>query len=615
MTTKSFTGVTILALLITAAACAADAEAFRPWAETGDGIGGGNHVSLGFERLDAFGYAGRSAEDWSRLGQDSFTGLFAWERAAAGGHGLLVRGFGENRADGEFSGSFDVRAGTPGTYAAKAIYRRANRFYDGTIEQAYPMPVPGTALDALPTLTWTRGRLDARYRLSERWSVAAFADDIRREGSKASLARGFGRAGLNPPALKTYDAKTMRAGASVFWRGDGLRADLGVSMAKVEGDRARGDAHATVDDRTSTTVQGGVAWDAGEKLTLLARGAGTSTESLPLETTSAQVGYGLDHHAGTGVLAALWRPARDWSVKLSGRLHTLDVDGGVDGEVYVDRSRSRATMSLDAGWRADARTRVDVRIRRDVSELDETVTPYTPQLLPVTPLDDATDQTRSTTTLAVKARRRLNADMSLKARLELRSEDVEERDVASSRYFMGDRTVDTFRGGLGLAGRPTSTVRFEVGGEMLRRTFERSDVDGVENTFDADRVTGTLNWFAGERLSFFGAASWGHETADLPDGTEAPNGAAAIVYDTTTLRLAPGAVLSLRNGLRLEAQWELVQNRDSVENDYDRLTVRAGYPLGKKATVTAMFRRYELDENRWDDYILDLYALGLSTTF
>lgn len=615
MTTKSFTGVTILALLIAAAACAAETETFRPWSETGDGIGGGNHVTLGFERLDAFGYEGRFAEDWSRLGQDSFTGLFAWERAAASGHDLLVRGFGENRADGEFSGSFDVRAGTPGTYAAKAIYRRANRFYDGTIEQAYPMPVPGTALDVLPALTWTRGRLDARYRLDQRWSVSAFADDIRREGSKASLARGFGSAGLNPPALKTFDTKTMRAGATVYWRGDGLRADLGVVVAKDEGDRARNAAHTYVDDRTSTTVQGGVAWDAGGKLTLLARGSGTSTESTALETTSAEVAQQLDQHAGTGVLAALWRPTRQWNVKLSGRLHTLDVDGGLADEIHVDRNRSRATMSLDAGWRADARTRVDVRIRRDVSELDETVTEYVPALLPVAPMDDATDQTRSTTTLGLKARRRLNADMSLKARLEVRSEDVEERDVASSRYFIGDRTVDTFRGGLGLTGRPSARVRFEVGGEMLRRTFERTDVDGVENTFDADRVTGTLSWFAHERLSFFGAASWGHETADLPDGAEAPGGAAAIVYDTTTLRLAPGAVLSLRNGLRLEAQWELVQNRDSVENDYDRLTVRAGYPVGEKATVTAMFRRYELDENRWDDYILDLYALGLSTTF
>ena len=61
--------------------------------------------------------------------------------------------------------------------------------------------------------------------------------------------------------------------------------------------------------------------------------------------------------------------------------------------------------------------------------------------------------------------------------------------------------------------------------------------------------------------------------------------------------------------------WEMVRNRDSVENDYDRWTARGSYPLTEKATVTAMFRKYEFDENRWDDYILDLYALMVSTRF
>lgn len=614
MTTKTMTGITVLALLLATFAVAGDAEPFRPWSETGDAVGLTNHVTAGFERLDAFGYAGRAAEDWSRLGQDSFTGLFAWGRTAPSGHNLLLRGFGENRADGEFTGAFDVRAGTPGTYAAKAIYRRANRFYDGTIEQAYPMPVPGTALEPLPALTWTRGRLDARYRLGERWTVRGYADDIRREGDKASLARGFGSAGLNAPALKIFDTKTMRVGADLFWSGNALRADLGVCVGKDEGDRARNDAHLYADDRTRTTVQGGVAWEATDKLTLLGRGAATTVESTSIETTGAEAVSDLEQNATTGVLAALWRPAKAWTARLSGRLHTVDVDGGVADESTVSRERSRATLSADLGWRGSARTRADLRFRHDVSELDETISQDADGVLPVA-VDDVTDQTRTTTTVALKARHRLNPRATLKARLELRSEDVDEKGEASGRYFIGDRTVGTFRGGLGLAARPSAKVRFEAGGEILRRTYERDDVDGVENTFDADRLTGTLSWFAHEKLSFFGAASWGHEKADLPETAVAPAGAAAIVYDTTTLRLAPGAVLNLDNGLRLETQWELIRNRDSVENDYDRFTIRAGYPLGEKATVTAMFRRYELDENRWDDHILDLYAVGVSRSF
>jgi hypothetical protein len=46
-----------------------------------------------------------------------------------------------------------------------------------------------------------------------------------------------------------------------------------------------------------------------------------------------------------------------------------------------------------------------------------------------------------------------------------------------------------------------------------------------------------------------------------------------------------------------------------------RLLLRAGYDVGEKARVTASYRRQEFDENRWDDYILDIYSLSVSGTF
>lgn len=615
MTSKTIASVAVLVLLFAAAVTAGETT-FRPWSETGDDVGLFNHATVGFEVLDAFGYPGRSAEDWSRVGKNSFTGLFAWTTVNENNHRMILRGFGENRSDGEFSGAFDFSTGTPGVYSLDVSYRRANRFYDGTVEQRYPMPTAPLELDPLPALRWRRGRAAGHYALSDALSLRFFADDIRRKGTKASLARGFGATGLNPPALKAFDTKTMRVGGSLAWKREGLRANVGLTVGKDEGDRDRSGTHSSVDDRSLTAVRGGVAWDAGGSLTILGRGGVSTVESKPVETLGAEKAVDLEQSAGTGVVAALWRPSPTLNVRFSGRVHTVAVDGssGVqDGaRTTVDRERTRTTLSAGATWRAARGTRVDLGLRHEVSELDETLAIAADAQLPG---DEVTSQERTTTRMTLKARRRLNARTSLKGELRMDRVEIIQNEDSDVRYWQGDRSFDTFRGSLGLTARPSAAVRLEVGGQVLRRTFKREDVDGVENTFDADRAVATVSWLAGEHLSLYGALSWGHEVYDLPVSATAPDGAADIVYDLTTLRLAPGAVLALSNGLRLEGSWEMVRNRDSVENDYDRWTARGSYPLTEKATVTAMFRKYEFDENRWDDYILDLYALMVSTRF
>ena len=614
MTIKTTTSFALVILMLVSGSLAGE-TAFRPWAETGDEVGLFNHVTVGFESLDEFGYNGRSAEDWSRVGDTAFTGLFAWTTVNENSHFMTLRGFGENRSDGDMTGAFDFSTGTPGVYGLDVQYRRANRFYDGTIEQRHPMPVPPTELDALPSLRWCRGQADGHYALGKSLTLRFFADDIRRKGSKASLARGT--SGLNPPAIKTFDTKSMRLGSSLEWKGSGLRADVGFIMGRDEGDRDRSGTHSTVDDQEMSAVRGGVAWDATKSLTILSRGGLSTVNSKPVETAGGEKSVDLEQSASTGVVAALWRPSSKLNARVSARVHNVEVDGTVGpvatDQTTVDRERSRTTLNAAATWRATGKTRVDLGLRHDVSDLDETLT--TVGTDPVLAGEEVTSQKRTTTRMTIKGRHRLTKSSTLKGELRVDRVDIVQNEPAGERYWQGDRTFDSYRASLGLALRPSSTIRFEFGGQSLHRTFERTDVDDVENTFNADRMTATASWLAGNRLSLYGAFSWGHEIYELTTGAEAPDGAADIVYDTTTLRMAPGAVLSLPKGIRLEGSWELVRNLDSVENDYDRMTVRGSYPLTEKATVTALFRKYEFDENRWDDYILDLYAVMVSTRF
>ena len=88
-----------------------------------------------------------------------------------------------------------------------------------------------------------------------------------------------------------------------------------------------------------------------------------------------------------------------------------------------------------------------------------------------------------------------------------------------------------------------------------------------------------------------------------------------VEYEGTTWRFAPGAILHLRDGLDVEGHYEGVRQRDGVENDHDRWYLTTRYQLTPKVLLTAAYRRLEFDEDRWDDYIADLYSLSLTTRF
>jgi len=68
-------------------------------------------------------------------------------------------------------------------------------------------------------------------------------------------------------------------------------------------------------------------------------------------------------------------------------------------------------------------------------------------------------------------------------------------------------------------------------------------------------------------------------------------------------------------GVRFEDPGDALAEGNQLNSDLTRILTRASYQVSQKMKVTATYRRHEFDENRWDDYIMDLYSLSLSGKF
>ena len=112
-------------------------------------------------------------------------------------------------------------------------------------------------------------------------------------------------------------------------------------------------------------------------------------------------------------------------------------------------------------------------------------------------------------------------------------------------------------------------------------------------------------------MTVLGAVSMGKEDYAI-DGFESEGGQQ---YEGTTWRFSPGMSYRPLADLELEGHYEGVRQRDSIDSDFDRWFFRANYRWNEMTTVAASYRRYEFDENRWDDAITDLYALSFTKRF
>jgi hypothetical protein len=149
-------------------------------------------------------------------------------------------------------------------------------------------------------------------------------------------------------------------------------------------------------------------------------------------------------------------------------------------------------------------------------------------------------------------------------------------------------------------------------------------VGAVETTWQANRLFANLNWQAERRLTVYGMVSYGKETYELVGVQDPAAGAGAFNYDGATLRFMPGAVLRLSRCLQLEGMYEGIRfentghesaQLDAVKADHDRILLRLRWQASERYAAAFTYRRNEFDENRWDDYIQDLYAVSVSGRF
>ncbi len=619
---RTITLLVLFAVLAAAAPLAAGEtgpEIGRVWAEPGEQVGLRNQFTQTVEVRDALGSPAKTAEDWQIVDDIVFGGLFTYHQQKEGGF-FTVRAAGDN--GGESGGGWiGMQAGKTGDWAVAAAYKGFDHYYDRSTEDPYPMEVPPAELDILPTMRRNQAVVEMKKYLGGPYALRMNAgyEYVSQDGEKALLTRSGGL-----PVIEQRTTDFLR-----FWlAGSGsagkLAADWSGDLQVQDGDRDRGapgiyDEHRFDIDATDWSVRVGARYDASPRLRLLASGGTYNRSGEPYDVDGETI-FRLDNEISsqTGVLGLIWRATPDLNVKLSGRFQNRDTDAAADGgsdagdNSVTDIEQTSRQYRLDLNYSGLDRTKLYASYRYGSREKDEVLAVRDLADLGAAVVSQVTDQQKNSGEFVFKGRTRLSRKASVRLRATYRSEDIEETVTGDQlRYWQGDRSENRFRGRASLALVPARDVRLDAGYEMIRQTFERDDVEDVETTWDSDRVYATASWLANDRITVLGSFSMGKEDYAI-DGYD---GALPAEYEGTTYRFSPGVVMRPMDDVSVEGHYEGVRQRDSVDGDYDRWYFRANWRSTEKTCLTASYRRYEFDENRWDDTITDLYALSFTQRF
>ena len=627
--------LTLAALAWTAGAAGGElpARAQRIWAPTGDLIGLQDHATAAYQVLDAHGSEAKGAEDWQLLGKHSGSLLLGWHHAAASGHVLDLRGYGTNEA-----GGLNARVGLAGTLPGKArwsvLFRNADHYFDRTSEMRRPgfkRPPAPPALAATPHLEWRKTDVDLGYRPGGATAVGLTFDRMCREGTRGSLLRalpGTGATGPEAPAVKTYDTERNALAARGRWNPGALSADLEAGYAKAEGTRSLDTRQVHTDDRKQWRVKLDAAYAASPRLRLLGGVAASGLQSEGGQVRTEASASDGETSVTAGRLGLVSRLGRATTVRLAGLVQALDTDARQDGAggilQAVDRERSRREVRASLTHAGLARTRLELRYRYRQSDLDETTAEGgLPGGAGVTRVQ-AVAQDSERHELTFRARRRLGGAAQLRVRAGWHRLEVDET-VGGDAWLwtMGDRERERLAWELALRTAPARALKIDLGWRGWDQTFTRPD-EGSETTWQAGTVFADLNWAAHERAALYGTVSWGSEQVELsgdpvPAGTMGPTS-----YDGTTLRFMPGATVRVLAAVWCDAMYEGVRFEDdpagspaldALQADHDRVLLRARWNARADRTVAVTYRRHEFDENRWDDYIQDIWQVSVTGRF
>jgi hypothetical protein len=622
--------IAICLLLGTAPGRAADlpAQAQRIWAPTGDLIGLSNHVTGTWQVMDAYGDRAKLGEDWQIGEKYAASGLIGLHQVCNAGNSLTVRGFGTIEAGGDLNGSFGIWHTCPG-HATFFVERRGFDFlYDRDSERrdpGFPAPPPPPALADTPQLDWDRDSAGLKFHVAEGLNFSFAGTCTRRDGDKASLARGATGSAL--PGVKTFDtnAQELRFGG-VLTRGV-FAADLALRLGQADGRRAADSGSmASEDDQKRYEGRLGVTYDLGADTRVLAQGALYRLETAPVETHGADTTpVDGDTDVRTAQVGLLQRFGNGLNLRLSARLQKQDTEvtaGPLTAiEQGVDRERSRQEYLVGLTHTGLARTALKLQYRYRATQLDESVA--------LGGSVQSQDQDRTAHDVAFSARYALSPSVKIKARANWKSEESDQTSAWTTPSgdpflpLIGDFTRDRFDWQVSVPCRLGRTVLLDLGHQGLAQTYEVT-ADGVETTWDAARGFANLNWLATDRITMYGTAAVGIETYEIDGGLSPAPGFTPFNYDGVTWRLSPGATVQLTSGLSLEGMYEFItftEDADqsatvaALESDHDRILARARWQATPTSAFTVSYQRREFDENRWDDNIHDLYALSYSGQF
>ena len=626
--------VLLTALLVTATGTLADLPAQEPnvWAPEGDLVGRMNHGTVTMGVLDAYGFEPKYAED-KQLNEEFFGSLlFGWQAISEKGNIISARGLGGNQLDGRLAGNVAVGCLKPGKRGFTFDYRGYDFRYDTTSEMraaSFSAGPPPPALETAPSLNWNRARLTLKYQLGQSFHFDGGFAQTNRVGDKSSLLRGAQGAAV--PGVKGFDTTT-----NGFWLGGNyatgdLAASLRFDMDSTKGTRGLGSTRAYTDDQQLWKLGLNASYDATRNIQILAGGLvsrldndlnendGTSTFLVQSKANSS-----------AGQLCLVSRLGSGTTMRLSGQFKQLDTeaqkyDAGSNVDEAMTRDRSATILQARVTSTRLAKTHIEVWYKYTSSDLDEIVAEGAlPEL--ASAYRSVAQETKKHNA-GLKVRRRFSRNLSLKAAFDWKKTEITENTTVESlawTYDVGDRDIDRMKFQLGLGLKPSADLKLDLGFQAVDQTFKRVDLGGLETSWKTRRGYLAANWVAMPRLTIMAAGSLGTDTYEADDNPVSTGTMGPLAYDGTTLRFAPGVsyilgekttLEAIFEGVRFEEKGDAAADANKLNSDYDNLLLRAGYDVSARARLTVAYHRQEFDENRFDDYILDIYSLSVSGRF
>jgi hypothetical protein len=618
--TKTMTLLVLITALLMAATATRAQQEYRIWAPTGDLVGQENHGTVTMGVLDDYGFGPKYAEDWQLSNKFNGSLLQSWHTIGENSQLMSLRSYGRTALDGRLNGHATYNTAQPGKWAFNLDYRGAHHGYDTTSElRALSFAAtPPSMLAEVPVLNWSRYRMDGMFKRCAPGRMRAGLDYFQRSGEKSSLLWGH-----TQPSVNYLNTRSRGFWMSPALGYGALQANLNFNFRENKGTRVSNETYG--DDYQVWNLGLNASYALNPRLRLMGGGlvgrlAGDQTQTAGADNLLTQN----EAKITAGQLGVLARVTRCTTVKLTGQFKKQDSEAQVYDALVGDRAMERDRKSTVLRFKAQSQpvkqARVQAYFKYDKSDLDETVGEGGL-------IDDASalqtaEQERTRNSAGLKLKYRFSKKMCLRGGLGWQKTEITETTAGDDLVFkMGDRNLDQLKWQLALHYRPLADLKLKVGHQTVDQTYERVD-EATETTWSSQSGFATANWMVTPKLSVLATVSLGMEKYELTDGPAAGPGMSPLTYDGTTLRYAPAVVYSFNDKLTLEAVYEGVNFEDTgdsaatvLKSDTSHLLARVGYDVSERARLSASFRRCELDENRWDDYILDIYSLSLTGRF